>query len=88
MEEFYSDDEKKGFMRDTMKKISSHLPKTDVATQHRLLQLEQQIKELYNQVKFFEGESDELVQKLERNLQEFEILRRKYYRVREQHRNL
>lgn len=84
MEEFYSDDDKKGFVRDTMKKLSSHLPKTDVATQHRLLQLEQQIKELYSQVKFFEGETDDLMQKLERNLHEFEILRRKYYRVREQ----
>lgn len=84
MEEFYSEDEKKGFMRDTMKKLSSHLPKTDVATQHRLIQLEQEIKELYRQVKFFEGESDELMQKLERNLHEFEILRRKYYRVKEQ----
>ncbi len=84
MEEFYSEDDKKGFVRDTMKKISSHLPKTDVATQHRLLQLEQQFKELYSQVKFFEGETDDLMQKLERNLHEFEILRRKYYRVREQ----
>ncbi len=84
MEEFYSEDDKKGFVRDTMKKLSSHLPKTDVATQHRLLQLEQQLKELYSQVKFFEGETDDLMQKLERNLHEFEILRRKYYRVREQ----
>ena len=84
MEEFYSEDEKKGFVRDTMKKLSSHLPKTDVATQHRLLQLEQELKELASQVKFFEGESDELMQKLERNLHEFEILRRKYYRVKEQ----
>jgi proteasome-associated ATPase len=84
MEEFYSEDDKKGFVRDTMKKLSSHLPKTDVATQHRLIQLEQEIKELYRQVKFFEGESDELMQKLERNLHEFEILRRKYYRVKEQ----
>lgn len=84
MEELYSEDEKQGFVRDTMKKLSSHLPKTDTATQHRLLQLEQQIKELYSQVKFFEGEADELIQKLERNLHEFEILRRKYYRVKEQ----
>lgn len=84
MEEFYSEDDKKGFVRDTMKKLSSHLPKTDVSTQHRLIQLEQEIKELYRQVKFFEGESDELMQKLERNLHEFEILRRKYYRVKEQ----
>ncbi len=84
MEEFYSDEEKKGFVRDTMKKLSSHLPKTDISTQHRLIQLEQEIKELYSQVKFFEGESDELMQKLERNLHEFEILRRKYYRVKEQ----
>jgi len=84
MEEFYSEDNKKGFVRDTMKKLSSHLPKTDVATQHQLIQLEQEIKELYTQVKFFESESDELMQKLERNLHEFEILRRKYYRVKEQ----
>ena len=58
MEELYkNEDSRKGFMRDTMKKLSSHLPKTDPATQHRLLQLEQDIKELYSQVKFFEGES-------------------------------
>jgi proteasome-associated ATPase len=85
MEEFYRDeDNKKSFMRDTMKKLSSHLPKTDPAIQHRLIQFEQEIKELYSQVKFFESESDELMQKLERNLHEFEILRRKYYRVKEQ----
>jgi proteasome-associated ATPase len=85
MEEFYrNDDSKKGFVRDTMRKLSSHLPKADPALQHRLLQFEQEIKELYSQVKFFETESDELMQKLERNLHEFEILRRKYYRLKEQ----
>ena len=84
MEEFYRNDDKKGFMRDTMKKLSSHLPKADVPIQHRLLKFEQEIKELHSQVKFLEGESDELIQKLERNLHEFEILRRKYYRVKEQ----
>ncbi|MBD3306938.1 proteasome ATPase [candidate division KSB3 bacterium] len=51
---------------------------------HRLLRFEQEVKELYSQVKFLEGESDALVQKLERNLHEFEILRRKYYRALEQ----
>ena len=84
MEEFYRNDEKKGFMQNTMKKLSSRLPKTDVATQHRLLQFEQEVKELYSQVQFLEGESDDLIHKLERNLHEFEILRRKYYRVKEQ----
>lgn len=84
MEEFYKNDEKKGFMQNTMKKLSSRLPKTDVATQHRLLQFEQEMKELYSQVQFLEGESDDLIHKLERNLHEFEILRRKYYRVKEQ----
>lgn len=84
MEEFYRNDDKKGFVHNTMKKLSSHLPKSDVAMQHRLLQFEQDVKELHSQVKFLEGESDELIQKLERNLHEFEILRRKYYRVKEQ----
>ncbi|GAK61352.1 hypothetical protein U27_01252 [Candidatus Vecturithrix granuli] len=84
MEEFYRNDDKKGFVHNTMKKLSSHLPKSDIAMQHRLLQFEQEVKELYSQVKFLEGESDELIQKLERNLHEFEILRRKYYRVKEQ----
>ncbi|MDY0093736.1 MAG: proteasome ATPase [Candidatus Vecturithrix sp.] len=84
MEEFYRSDDKKGFVHNTMKKLSSHLPKSDVAMQHRLLQFEQEVKELHSQVKFLECESDELIQKLERNLHEFEILRRKYYRVKEQ----
>ncbi len=76
MEEFYRSDDKKGFVHNTMKKLSSHLPKSDVAMQHRLLQFEQEVKELHSQVKFLECESDELIQKLERNLHEFEILRR------------
>ncbi len=84
MEELYKNDDKSGFVRNTMKKLSSHLPKTDVAMHHRVLQFEQEIHELQSQVQFFEGEVDELVQKLERNLHEFEILRRKYYRVKEQ----
>ena len=84
MEEFYRSDDKKSFMRNTMKKLSSHLPKNDVAVQHRLIQFEQQIKELQSQIQFLEGESDELMQKLERNVHEFEILRKKYYRVKEQ----
>lgn len=84
MEELYKNEDKAGFMRNTMKKLSSHLPKTDVAMHHHLIQFEQDVKELQSQVKFLEGEVDELVQKLERNLHEFEILRRKYYRVKEQ----
>lgn len=84
MEELYRNDDKKGFMRSTMKKLSSHLPKTDVAVHHRLLQFEQEIKELQSQIKFLEGDSDELMQKLERNVHEFGILRKKYYRVKEQ----
>ncbi|MCP4399392.1 MAG: proteasome ATPase [bacterium] len=67
-----------------MKKLSSHLPKNDVAVQHRLIQFEQQITELQSQIQFLEGESDELIQKLDRNVHEFEILRKKYYRVKEQ----
>ena len=84
MEEFYRNDDKKNFMRNTMKKLSSHLPKNDVAVQHRLIQFEQQIKELQSQIQFLEGESDELMQKLERNVHEFDVLRKKYYRVKEQ----
>ncbi len=85
MEEFYrNNDEKQSFVRNTMKKLSSHLPKTDVAMHHRLLQFEQVINELQSQVKFLDSESEELMQKLERNLHEFDILRRKYYRMKEQ----
>ena len=85
MEELYKNDEKMGFMRNTMKKLSSHLPKTDVTVHHRIAQFEQQVKELQSQVTFLEGESEELIRKLERNLHEFELLRRKYYRMKEQH---
>ncbi len=84
MEELYKNDDKMGFMRNTMKKLSSHIPKTDAAVQHHLVQFEQQVKELQSQVTFLEGESDELLRKLDRNLHEFEVLRRKYYRMKEQ----
>ncbi len=84
MEELYKNDDKMGFMRNTMKKLSSHLPKTDATVQHHIIQFEQQVKELQSQVTFLEGESDELLQKLDRNLHEFEVLRRKYYRMKEQ----
>lgn len=84
MEELQKHDEKKGFVRDTMKKLSSHLPKNEVAMQHRLLQFEQEVKELSGQVKFLEGETEELMQKLERNVNELDMLRKKYYRLKEQ----
>ncbi len=84
MEELLKNEDKSGFVRNTMKKISSHLPKTETAAQHRLIQFEQDITELQSQVKFLEGEGDELMQRLERNLHEFELLRRKYYRAKEQ----
>ena len=85
MEELYKNDEKSGFMRNTMKNLSAHLPKTDMTLHHRIAQFEQQVKELQSQVTFLEGESEELIRKLERNLHEFELLRRKYYRMKEQH---
>ncbi len=84
MEEFCRNEDKPSFMKNTMKKLSSHLPKNDVAVHHRLLQFEQQINELHSQIQFLEGESDDLMQKLDRNIHEFEILRKKYYRVKEQ----
>jgi len=84
MDNSYRDQDKKGFMRDTMKKLSSHIPMSEASLRYRLSQCERESQELHNQVKLLENESEELARKLEKNLGEFEILRRKYYRTKEQ----
>jgi proteasome-associated ATPase len=84
MDNSYRDQDKKGFMRDTMKKLSSHIPMSEASLKYRLSQCERESQELQNQVKLLENESEELARKLEKNLSEFEILRRKYYRTKEQ----
>ncbi|PID58326.1 proteasome ATPase [candidate division KSB3 bacterium] len=86
MGEFYRKNDKKNFMRSTMKRLSSHFPGNNAAVQHRLCVFEEHMKELHKHIRFLEGELDELMQKLERNVREFEVLRKKYYRVKEQQR--
>jgi proteasome-associated ATPase len=84
MDNSYRDQDKKSFMRDTMKKLSSHIPMSEASLRYRLSQCERESQELQNQIKLLESESEELARKLEKNLGEFEILRRKYYRTKEQ----
>jgi proteasome-associated ATPase len=84
MDNSYRDQDKKSFMRDTMKKLSSHIPMSEASLRYRLSQCERESQELQNQIKLLESESEELTRKLEKNLGEFEILRRKYYRTKEQ----
>ncbi|GIX46582.1 MAG: proteasome-associated ATPase [Candidatus Tectimicrobiota bacterium] len=77
-------DERRGFMRDTMRKLSIHMPRTEASFQSKLAQYEAEIKELQERVRLIEHESHALLRNLERTVGQYEALRRKYQQAMEQ----
>jgi proteasome-associated ATPase len=84
MEDFPIRDEKKGFVRDTMRKFSMHMPRSETSFQSKLSQYEMEIKELQEKIHHIEHESEHLVRHLEKTVNHYEALRRKYHQALEQ----
>lgn len=84
MENIPKKEERKGFVRDTMRKLSIHVPRSEASFQNKLSQYDFEIKELQEKIRTVEHESDSLLQNLERTVSQYENLRRKYYQTTEQ----
>lgn len=79
MEEFQESQEKKGVVRNRLKRLSFHIPKSEASFQEQIKEHEDTIKELQEQLRLLEGEGSELMNSLRHTLSEFEILKRKYH---------
>ena len=77
-------EERKGFVRDTMRKFSLHVPRSEASFQNKLSQYDFEIKELQEKVRLVEHESDSIVRNLEKTVSQYENLKRKYYQISEQ----
>jgi proteasome-associated ATPase len=84
MEEAPKREERKGFVRDTMRKFSIHMPRSEGSFQGKLSQYDMEIKELQEKLRFVDHESDNLTRHLEKTISQYEALKRKYYQVNEQ----
>jgi proteasome-associated ATPase len=84
MDEVPKKDERKGFVRDTMRKFSIHMPRSEGSFQSKLSQYDLEIKELQEKLHLVEHESDNLTRHLEKTISQYEVLKRKYYQVNEQ----
>jgi proteasome-associated ATPase len=84
MENVPKKEERKGFVRDTMRKLSIHVPRSEASFQNKLSQYDFEIKELQDKIRTVEHESDGLLQNLEKTVGQYENLKRKYYQVTEQ----
>lgn len=79
-----NDQEKKGFIKDTMRKFSLHIPRGESSLASKLSQYEAEIGKLQAQIKTLEDESEGLLRNLEKTINQYEVLKRKYYQTSEQ----
>jgi proteasome-associated ATPase len=84
MEEVPKKDERKGFVRDTMRKFSIHVPRSEGSFQNKLSQYDVELTELQEQLHRVEHESETIARHLEQTLSQYEALKRKYYQINEQ----
>lgn len=84
MEEVPKKDERKGFVRDTMRKFSIHVPRSEGSFQNKLSQYDVELSELQEHLKRVEHESETISRHLEQTLSQYEALKRKYYQLSEQ----
>jgi len=84
MEEVPKREERKGFVRDTMRKFSIHVPRSEGSFQSKLSQYEDELNELQERMRQMDHESETIVRHLEQTLNQYEALKRKYYQVNEQ----
>src|SRR5262247_3140513 len=79
-----NDQEKKGFIKDTMRKFSLHIPGSESSLAGKISQYEAEIGKLQDQIKTLEDESEGLLRNLEKTINQYEVLKRKYYQTSEQ----
>jgi chromosome segregation ATPase len=79
-----NDQEKKGFIQDTMRKFSLHIPGSESSIASQIIQYEVEIGRLQDQIKTLEDESEDLLRNLEKTINQYEVLKRKYYQTSEQ----
>jgi len=84
MDEVPKREERKGFVRDTMRKFSIHVPRSEGSFQSKLSQYDLELTELQEQLRHVEHESETLARHLEQTVSQYEALKRKYYQVSEQ----
>ena len=79
-----NDQERKGFIKDTMRKFSLHIPGSESSLASKISQYEAEIGKLQDQIKALEDESEGLLRNLEKTINQYEVLKRKYYQTSEQ----
>jgi proteasome-associated ATPase len=84
MDDVPKKEERKGFVRDTMRKFSLHVPRSDASFQTKLSQYDIEIRDLQEKVRQVEHESESILRNLERTISHYENLKRKYYQATEQ----
>ncbi len=84
MEDFPEKEERKGFVRDTMRKFSIHIPRSEASFQSKLAQYDLEIKDLQEKIHLIEHESGTLARHLEKAISQYEALKRKYQQTVEQ----
>src|SRR5437899_4042399 len=82
--ENFPQEERKGFVRDTMRKLSIHMPRAETSFQSKLAQYEIEIKDLQERVRVVEHDAEGLVRHLEKTIGHYEALKRKYHQALEQ----
>ncbi len=84
MEEVPKKGERKGFVRDTMRKFSINVPRSEGSFQNKLSQYDLELTELQEQLRQVEHKSETIARHLEQTLSQYEALKRKYYQANEQ----
>src|ERR671931_841081 len=82
--ENFPQEERKGFVRDTMRTLSIHMPRSEASFQSKLAQYEIEIKDLQERIRVVEHDSESLVRHLEKTISHYEALKRKYHQTLEQ----
>lgn len=82
--ENFPQEERKGFVRDTMRKLSIHMPRSEASFQSKLAQYEIEIEDLQERIRVVEHDSESLVRHLEKTISHYEALKRKYHQSLEQ----
>lgn len=84
MDDVPKKEERKGFVRDTMRKFSIHVPRSETSFQSKLSQYDIEIKDLQEKMRLVEHESESILRNLEKTISQYEHLKRKYYQTTEQ----
>ncbi|MBI3326950.1 MAG: proteasome ATPase, partial [Nitrospinae bacterium] len=67
-----------------MRKFSLHIPRSESSLAGKLSQYEAEIGKLQDQIRALEDESEGLLRNLEKTINQYEVLKRKYYQTNEQ----